>query len=115
MHEQLAVSSLIEPERRASTRVSVDLGATMHKDSTFFTCRIGDVSEGGFLVSTTTCTLEVGRPIAVAFPLDGEVIMARGEVRWVRGTSAGVEFSYMSTFDRAMIKAFCRKRSAIAS
>jgi hypothetical protein len=113
MQEQLT-SSLAASERRTSARVAVDLGATMHKDATFHTCRIVDVSEGGFLVSATACALEEGRAIAVAFPLDGEVVMVRGEIRWVRGARAGVEFSYMSTFDRAMIKAFCRKRAALS-
>jgi hypothetical protein len=107
MYEQLTSSSL--SERRSSERVSVNLGATLHKDSVFHTCRVADISEGGILVFAAGCTLEVGRPVAIAFPLDGEVIMIRGDIRWVKSKSAGVEFSYMSPFDRAMIKAFCRK------
>ena len=114
MQGQLTASSRIEPERRASQRVRVDLGATMHKDATFHTCRIADVSEGGLLLTTTACSLEPGRAIAVAFPVDGEVIMVRGEIRWARGALAGIAFSYVSPFDRAMIKAFCRK-SVVAS
>jgi PilZ domain len=113
MREQMISST--ESERRSSDRVPVDLGATLHKDSVFHTCRIGDVSEGGVLVTASGCALEAGRPVAVAFPIDGEVIMVRGDVRWVRGADAGVQFSYMSPFDRAMIKAFCRKRKSLVA
>jgi hypothetical protein len=111
MQQPHAAVSLLESERRGSPRVSVDLGATMHKDSSFYRCRIADLSEGGFMVSAAGTAHQAGHAIAVAFPIDGEVVMVRGEVRWVRGTRAGVKFTYMSIFERAMIKAFCRKRT----
>ena len=99
----------IANDRRNSNRLVVDLGATLHQDSVFYAARIVDVSEGGVSI-TTSCPLAVGTSIALAFPLDGEVVMVRGEVRWSKRGGAGVVFTYMSGFDRAMVLAFCRKR-----
>ena len=109
-----AANRLGRTERRSTHRVSLDVGATLHKESFFCAGRVSDVSEGGACIQTAA-ELAVGSPLAMAFPLDDEVVMARGEIVWVRGGSVGVSFSYLSPFDGKAISKYCRRNRARVS
>ena len=106
-----ATHGLGHTERRSSHRVVLDVGATLHKESFFCAGRVSDVSEGGACIQTSA-DLAVGSPLAMAFPLDDEVVMARGEIVWVRGGSVGIAFSYLSPFDGKIISKYCRRNRA---
>jgi hypothetical protein len=111
--EQLQDSSgtlAIATDRRRTRRICMDLGATMQKSSLFYTCRVGDLSETGALLTRVDCEVHPGHLVSVAFPLHNEVVMVRAEVRWTRGALAGIEFMHLSRFDCAMITAYCRTR-----
>lgn len=102
----------LPPWQRASERFEVDVVATLQIASHFVAGQVKDLSEGGVCVLGTSFALEVGEALALAFPLDGELVMARGTVRWVRGSKTGIEFSHIAPFDRQMIAAFCKKLAA---
>lgn len=102
-------------ERRASSRVHIEVEVTLESESHFFTGLSGDLSKGGIFLSTYQ-RLEVGRPVQMEFTLPGGKVVARGTVQWARAASegaspgVGVAFESLSDADRAIIAAFCEQR-----
>jgi uncharacterized protein (TIGR02266 family) len=104
-------------ERRAYPRVPVEVDVMIGGGGRVVTCVSGDVSIGGFAVSTYAPS-SVGSTVWFRFQLPTGVVVGAGVVRWVREgkpghlPAMGVEVAKMSAADRECLVRFCLPRCA---
>lgn len=105
-------------EHRHHLRVSLEAEIDLTSESHFFSGLSGDLSEGGLFVQTYR-EVDVGSDVAVAFSLPNGHVHAEGTVRWRRDASdfsppgVGISFGELSDDEKALIHAFCTKRTPL--
>ena len=104
-------------ERRAFPRVPVEVDVMIGGGDRVVTCVSGDVSVGGFSVSTYAPS-SVGATVWFRFQLPTGVIVGAGVVRWARDgkpgllPAMGVEITKMGVEDRECLVRFCLRLCA---
>ena len=98
--------------RRAQSRVPIDVEVTLATGAQFISGLSTDVSEGGVFVLTHRI-LAVGARVTIELTLPSGQVLARGIVRWVRDRDEagahgiGIAFEELSEIDRTRVAKFC--------
>lgn len=104
-------------ERRAFPRVPVEVDVMVGGGGGLVTCVSGDVSVGGFSVSTYAPS-SAGATVWFRFQIPTGVVVGAGVVRWVRQSrpgrlaAMGIEVTKMGVADRECLVRFCLNRCA---
>jgi uncharacterized protein (TIGR02266 family) len=108
-------------DRRAAPRVEMEVEVDFHTDSNFYTGFTEDISEGGLFIATYQLK-PIGTMVAFELSLNGQIVRAVGEVRWVRDVreeshgvrpGMGLRFTQLEDADREVITAFLRERTPL--
>ena len=110
-------------ERERATRVPIEANVTFDSDHNFYVGFTQNISEGGVFVATHQ-PLAIGDQVDIRLTLPGstEPILARCEVRWLRGQhediptmvpGCGCKFVHLPETSRATIEQFCNRREPL--
>jgi uncharacterized protein (TIGR02266 family) len=108
-------------DRRAAPRIGMEVEVDFHTDSNFYTGFTEDISEGGLFIATYQMK-PIGTMIALELSLNGQIVRAVGEVRWVRDVreeshgvrpGMGLQFQKLEDADRGVIAAFLQARAPL--
>lgn len=105
-------SSVSSVDRRRSLRARLAVTVTVTVGGRLVDAVGADVSPGGIRLVTAQAA-QVGDPVAVVFFINGDIVCARGTVRWCAPTKRGlytfgVMFNAVEEDGPVLLDQFCR-------
>lgn len=111
MRAMRAAYGFLIRQRRAAPRVPVWLSTKATVQNCSFPLNIVDISSGGLCLQTAT-TLQSQDLIRIGIPLPNRTVAltATGKVLWVKGSRAGLKFSFLPRNDQECLAEFLKSQ-----